>query len=110
MHNLHCPDDLLLSPQSLLRSGFGALAVALLLLLVAVLPAEFAIDPTGIGRLLGLTHMGEIKRGLVQPAQEGMQLARLPAIHLPASMLPHPQHAMTLVSPPGSGVNPPAQR
>lgn len=102
MHNPNYPDDLLLNPQSLRRSGFGALAVALLLLLVAVLPAEFAIDPTGIGRLLGLTHMGEIKRGLAQSAQESALAARLPAVSLPSSM-PHQQHAMTLVLPPNSG-------
>jgi hypothetical protein len=27
-----------------------------------VLPAEYGIDPTGVGRLLGLTEMGKIKR------------------------------------------------
>jgi hypothetical protein len=31
-----------------------ALAVALVVLVVAVLPAEYGIDPTGVGRLLGL--------------------------------------------------------
>jgi hypothetical protein len=28
---------------------------------IAVLPAEYGIDPTGIGRVLGLTQMGEMK-------------------------------------------------
>jgi methionine-rich copper-binding protein CopC len=41
-----------------------AIAVAILLLVTVVLPAEYAIDPTGIGRPLGLTRMGEIKVAL----------------------------------------------
>jgi hypothetical protein len=39
-----------------LRYGIGgAVLVAALLLVIVVLPAEFGIDPTGIGRALGLT-------------------------------------------------------
>ena len=48
------------------RALAGAIATAILLagiiLTVAVLPAEYGIDPTGIGRLLGLQAMGEIKK------------------------------------------------
>lgn len=38
------------------------------MLVFAVLPAEFAVDLTGVGRLLGLTSMGEIKRRLADRA------------------------------------------
>lgn len=38
------------------------------MLVFAVLPAEFAVDLTGVGRLLGLTSMGEIKRRLADQA------------------------------------------
>lgn len=38
-----------------------ALAFAALLLVVVVLPAEYGVDWTGAGRLLGLTKMGEAK-------------------------------------------------
>lgn len=38
-----------------------ALAIAALLLVVVVLPAEYGIDWTGAGRLIGLTKMGEAK-------------------------------------------------
>lgn len=31
-------------------------------LVAVILPAEYAIDPTGAGRVLGLTRMGEVKR------------------------------------------------
>lgn len=50
------------STARLLRSTGIAMLVALLLLVTAVMPAEYGIDPTGIGRLLGLQAMGEIKR------------------------------------------------
>lgn len=39
-----------------------------MILVTVVLPAEYGIDPTGVGRVLGLTEMGEIKRELLQEA------------------------------------------
>ncbi|MDX5445066.1 MAG: transmembrane anchor protein [Zoogloeaceae bacterium] len=52
----------------LLRSTLVAALVAAVLLVTAVLPAEYGIDPTGVGRMLGLTQMGEIKTQLAQEA------------------------------------------
>lgn len=46
------------------KSTAIAAAVAAVILVVAVLPAEYGIDPTGIGGLLGLKRMGEIKERL----------------------------------------------
>ena len=46
----------------LLKSTVLALVIAAALLVTIILPAEYAIDPTGIGRLLGLTQMGESKQ------------------------------------------------
>ena len=43
------------------RALAWALAVAVLLLVTVVLPAEYGIDWTGAGRVLGLTSMGEQK-------------------------------------------------
>jgi hypothetical protein len=57
------------SLAQLLRSTLAALAAALALLVTVILPAEFAIDPTGIGRFLGLTQMGEVKVALAQEAE-----------------------------------------
>jgi hypothetical protein len=42
----------------------AALLVAGVLLVVAVLPAEFGVDPLGIGRKLGLTAMNDTARSL----------------------------------------------
>ena len=49
------------STKRLIKSTVMAVLVAILLLLVAILPAEYGIDPTGVGKILGLTKMGEIK-------------------------------------------------
>jgi len=45
-----------------------AAVVASALLVTCVLPAEYGVDPTGIGRVLGLTQMGEVKLALAEEA------------------------------------------
>jgi hypothetical protein len=61
------PEDLP-SRASLFRSSVIASISAAAILVTVVLPAEYAIDPTGVGRVLGLTEMGEIKRELAEEA------------------------------------------
>jgi len=56
------------STGKLLRSTLLAALTAIALLVLVVLPAEYAIDPTGAGRILGLTRMGEIKMSLAAEA------------------------------------------
>ena len=56
------------SSRTLLRSTLIAAGVALVLLITVVMPAEYGVDPTGVGRLLGLTEMGEIKVTLAKEA------------------------------------------
>jgi len=56
------------SSKQLLRSTIIALLVATVLLVTVVLPSEYGIDPTRIGRVLGLTKMGEIKTQLAAEA------------------------------------------
>ncbi len=81
MYNNTIPDAAELpSARKLLRSTLIALAVAGALLVTVVLPAEYAIDPTGIGRMLGLTRMGEIKAQLAREAA-----ADVPAVANPDS-------------------------
>ncbi|MBD1547380.1 hypothetical protein [Roseibium aggregatum] len=57
-------DGIEASSGSLLVSTLGSAAVAGAILVFAWLPAEYGIDPTGVGRMLGLTKMGEIKQQL----------------------------------------------
>lgn len=56
------------STGQLIRSTVIAAVIAAVLLLTVVLPAEYALDPTGAGRVLGLTEMGEIKEQLAEEA------------------------------------------
>lgn len=45
------------SPASLARATMAAAAAAVAILTLFVLPAEWGIDPTGVGKTLGLTSM-----------------------------------------------------
>lgn len=53
----------------LFRSSIIAGIGAVVILVTVYLPAEHAIDPTGVGRVLGLTDMGEIKVQLAEEAE-----------------------------------------
>ena len=65
-----------------------AIAIAAMLLVSLVLPAEYAIDPTGAGRVLGLTAMGERKMALAG----GIGEAKAPT---PPSVIPLGNSATT---------------
>ncbi|MBX9910673.1 MAG: transmembrane anchor protein [Beijerinckiaceae bacterium] len=57
------------STAQLIKSTVLALIAAVVILVTIVLPAEHAIDPTGIGRMLKLTQMGEIRQQLAAEAE-----------------------------------------
>ncbi len=70
MYNANKPDPSELpSTRRLLKSTGIAVLVASTLLVTVVLPAEYGVDPTRIGSLLGLTEMGRIKRQLAAEAE-----------------------------------------
>src|SRR3990167_4776826 len=69
------------STRKLLRSTVLAILVAAGLLVTVVMPSEYAVDPTGVGRALGLTQMGELKIIL---AQEALADATPPQASAPA--------------------------
>lgn len=56
--------------RQLIKSTLAAIVVAAAILVTIVLPSEYAIDPTGVGRALGLTEMGEIKGQLAKEAED----------------------------------------
>ena len=60
--------DLPTSAQ-LLKSTIIAIMVAIILLVMVILPAEYGTDPTGVGKLLGLKEMGDIKMSLLEESQ-----------------------------------------
>ena len=92
MYNSELPNQIKLpSSKQLLRSTIIAIITAAVVLVTVVLPAEYGIDPTGIGRVLGLTQMGKIK---VQLAAEAAQHRAAPASALEQSASASPQAAV----------------
>jgi hypothetical protein len=61
------------SAMKLMQSTILAAIVALTLLITIVMPSEYGIDPTGVGRLLGLKQMGEIKTQLAEESATDRQ-------------------------------------
>ncbi len=79
MFNAEKPSlDELPSSAQLLRSTVVAAVAAVAILTTVVLPAEYGIDPTGAGRVLGLTEMGEIKNELAEEAEADHQSSQRP--------------------------------
>jgi hypothetical protein len=69
--NAEKPDPALLpTPKQLRRSTIAAVIGAAFIGVGVYLPAEYGIDPTGIGSVMGLTEMGEIKQQLAREAAE----------------------------------------
>nr|WP_170134989.1 hypothetical protein [Acuticoccus kandeliae] len=56
------------TPGGLLKSTLLAMAGATVIIVGFYLPAEYGIDPTGVGSITGLTTMGEIKQQLYAEA------------------------------------------
>ncbi|MCU0902254.1 MAG: hypothetical protein MUE83_00060 [Tabrizicola sp.] len=66
------------TPGGLIRSTLLAAGAAGAILVLFWLPAEYGIDPTGMGRLTGLTEMGEIKQQLAAEAEADTLAAASP--------------------------------
>ena len=87
------------SSAQLLKSTAIAAVGAAVLLVAVVLPSEYGLDPTGAGRALGLTAMGEIKQELAREAaaeaQTGTQATAALTAPAPApSTAPRPTEAL----------------
>lgn len=85
------------STRKLVRSTVIALLTAVGLLVTVVMPSEYAVDPTGVGRALGLTQMGELKIIL---AQEALADAAPPQAPAPAPQVAQVQPIAKPVAPP----------
>lgn len=86
MYNANKPDaSELPSTGRLLKSTGIAVAVASALLVTVVLPAEYGVDPTRVGSLLGLTEMGRIKTQLAAEAEAEETAAPPAAAPAPAA-------------------------
>lgn len=85
--------------RQLLRSTLIAIIAALAILVTIVLPAEYNIDPTGVGRVLGLAQMGEIKVQLAEEAERDRQMDQNSTVPAPGSSLLGRIFAALVVSP-----------
>ncbi len=61
------------SSKQLIKSTLIAALVSLLLLVLVVLPAEYGIDPTGVGEVIGLKKMGDLKVSLEKEVQSDLK-------------------------------------
>jgi hypothetical protein len=77
------------STRQLIRSTLIAAVSAVVLLYTVVLPSEYGVDPTGLGRVLGLTEMGEIKTRLAKEAAEDATAAKATRSAPTAATAPH---------------------
>lgn len=108
MYNANTPPlEELPSSRALVRSTLIAAATAVVLLVAVVLPAEYAVDPTGIGRVLGLTQMGEVKMALAEEAAaaEAAEAAALAGDSVPGAS-PSVVATDSASAPPTSGAEP----
>lgn len=75
MNNKNIPlNNELPSMGRLIKSTILAICLAAVILVTVVLPAEYGLDPTGVGSFIGLVKMGEIKVSLAQEAAVEMQM------------------------------------
>ena len=58
------------SAATLVKASVAASAIAAVILVIAILPAEYNIDPTGIGQALGLTAISQAAATSGSPAVE----------------------------------------
>ncbi|TGV05497.1 hypothetical protein E4695_16115, partial [Alcaligenaceae bacterium 429] len=89
--------------QQLRKSTFIAAIASLVILITVVLPSEYSIDPTGIGRAMGLTQMGEIKAQLAEEAAADAKAAAMPLSQPQVVTQPTPIQQPTPIA-----ANPPA--
>lgn len=88
------------SSRQLLRSTAIAIGIACALLVTVVMPSEYAVDPTGVGRVLGLTQMGELKIALEKEALADAESAPVAASEAPAVVATPPVETVSAATQP----------
>ncbi len=106
MTNFETPDRSQLPSTAQLNRATGLAAlIAGVILVTTVLPAEYGIDPTGIGSALGLKEMGDMKEAahLVKKAPAVTTTVNAPAASATASESGDKTSKVTLKLQPGEG-------
>lgn len=94
------------SPSTLAKATAGAVIAAAAILTLFVLPAEYGVDPTGVGTALGLTGMVSGEASESAPATAAAPAANATATPTKDSIsksTPWRQDEMTISLPPHSG-------
>lgn len=93
------------SPSALAKATGGAVIAAAAILTLFVLPAEYGVDPTGVGTALGLTGMVAGKAEAAPAAQAPPTAAAVatPTKESISKATPWRQDEMTITLPPHSG-------
>ncbi|WP_156923914.1 hypothetical protein [Massilia alkalitolerans] len=87
--------------RELLGGTLIAAVVAALLLTVAVLPAEYGIDVTGLGKAMGLTKLHAAPEApVVQTTSQGVSAAKIAAVPGSTVSAPGEERALTISSSP----------
>lgn len=97
------------STAQLLRSTIIAAIIACVLLVTVVMPSEYAVDPTGMGRALGLTQMGEVKIQLAEEARADAAAAQTPTPPPAETIAAEPAVATTTPAAPAEVIPAPEQ-
>ena len=103
MPNLSIDGASTASRRDLIRGMAVAVAVASVILVTTVLPAEYGIDPTGIGKALGLTVLRPDPVPAATVAATVPQVAS-PAISAARQMTPYRSDTREIILPPGKGL------
>jgi hypothetical protein len=90
------------STARLLKATVIAAAIAIVILITTTLPAEYGIDPTGIGRWLGLTGMSRGGHASTQPAAP-TAVSASPESAVVKRAAPFRNDTMSLTLQPGKG-------
>lgn len=103
----HAPVSITASRRELARGIAVALAIAAVLLVFVVLPAEYGMDPTGAGKLLGLTALSEAadeKPATATPAPTAAPAAAASSATIAVRQsLPYRTDTRTVTLAPGKG-------
>tara|TARA_R110002124_G_scaffold149220_1_gene315137 strand:- start:287485 stop:288105 length:621 start_codon:yes stop_codon:yes gene_type:complete len=92
MFNSNIPSDREVpSTGKLIKSTILAAITAGVLLVTVVMPAEYGIDPTGVGNAIGLKRMGEIKTSLAEEAAQDAAKDAQAAVVVEAEPEPKPE-------------------
>lgn len=95
------------SSKTLIKASFSAVILAAIALVSLILPAEYNIDPTGVGKALGLTALAQPDSGTqmapVLAASES-DTSQTPANAPQSDAAKPPEHSINVTVPAGRGV------